>query len=370
MASNTELIEAFRTQSRACTELGSPFMASLLDAAAGEHEHSGSIAGLLASWPGDPVADAVPLRLAAGLHALVLSGTAPELAAVYPASGQATDPALVWRTALAAIEAHRSEVEGFLDSPPQTNEVGRSAVLLGGFLEVASATGGKPMRLLEIGASAGLNQAWDQYRYELGDAGQWGPPGSPVTIQAEWNGPQPSLDAPVQVAERAASDSAPVNIEDEQARLRLRAYVWADQPARMALLDAAIVVIRRLGLRVEQGEAAAWVTKQLRKKVEQGVTVLFHSIAWEYFPDETKALIRDAVDAAGREADMETPFAWLRLEPSAGSGPGGGQPELRLTLWPGGEERCLAQAHTHGPPVSWNGTGQDLTAPEASSPAV
>ncbi len=359
MASRTELIEAFRNQSRACAELGSPFMASLLETAAGELERSGSIAGLLASWLGDPVADAVPLRFAAALHALVLSGTAPELAAAYPSSGQATDPALVWRAALAAIEARRPDVESFLSSPPQTNEVGRSAAMLGGFLQIAKEAGGKPMRLLEIGASAGLNQPWDQYRYELGEAGQWGPSDSPVTVQAEWSGPQPPFDAAVKVAERAACDSAPVDPEDEQARLRLRAYVWADQPARMALLDAAVALVRRLGLRVEQGEAAAWVTERLRERAEDRVTVLFHSIAWEYFPDDTKTRIRDAVDAAGQDADMDAPFAWLRLEPPAGNGPGGGQPELRLTLWPDGKERCLAQAHTHGPPVCWYGAGED-----------
>jgi hypothetical protein len=81
--------------------------------------------------------------------------------------------------------------------------------------------------------------------------------------------------------------------------------------------------------------------------------VLYHSIAWEYFPEETKVQIQAAVEAAGQRADAESPFAWLRLEPPAGAAPGGAQPELRLTLWPGGRERCLAQAHTHGPPVRW-----------------
>jgi hypothetical protein len=360
MASGTELSEAFRNQSQSCAKLGSPFMASLLDAAADELERSGSIAGLLASWPGDPVADAVPLRLAAALHALVLSGTAPELAAVYPDSAKATNRGPVWRLARAAIDAHRPRVESFLSSPPQTNEVGRSAALLGGFLHIAKETGGRPMRLLEIGASAGLNQPWDQYRYDLGTVGQWGPPGSPVTLQATWEGPLPPLDAAVHVTDRGASDSAPVDLEDEEARLRLRAYVWADQPSRMVLLNAAMALTRRLGLRVEKGEAAVWVTKRLRERAAGQVTVLFHSIAWEYFPDETKMRIQEAARAAGERADVDAPFAWLRLEPPVGSGPGDGQPELRLTLWPGGEERCLAQAHTHGPPVQWYGAEEGM----------
>lgn len=157
-------------------------------------------------------------------------------------------------------------------------------MLLGGFLETARATGGRSMRLFEVGASAGLNQFWDQYRYDLGDATHWGDANSPVTVRAEWAGPLPPLDASAVVAERAASDSAPVDLEDSDARLRLRAYVWADQPARMALLDAAVALARRRGLRVEQGEAGAWVAERLRGRIEGQTTVLFHSIAWEVLP--------------------------------------------------------------------------------------
>lgn len=97
MTGNADLIEAFRAQSRACGKLGSPFMAALLNEAAGEMEHAGSISGLLASWPGHPVADAVPLRLAAALHALVLSDAAPELAALYPGAAQDAEAAAACR---------------------------------------------------------------------------------------------------------------------------------------------------------------------------------------------------------------------------------------------------------------------------------
>jgi hypothetical protein len=83
--------------------------------------------------------------------------------------------------------------------------------------------------------------------------------------------------------------------------------------------------------------------------------VLFHSIAWEYFPEETKSRISAAMDEAGQGADADSPLAWLRLEPPVDSGPGSGQPELRLTLWPEGHDQRLAQAHTHGPPVTWTG---------------
>jgi hypothetical protein len=355
MMGTATIINAFRTQSQACGASGSHFMAALLNEAANEIDHTGSICGLLASWPGDPVADAVPLRLAAALHALVLSKAAPDLAALYPASDQTADVSAVWRAALSAIVAHGSILNDFLQSPPQTNEVGRSAVLLGGFLEIARATNGRPMHMLEIGASAGLNQVWDRYRYDLDSRVRWGDPHASVVVTGAWHGPPPPLDAHVAVAGRAASDTEPVDLDDPDARLRLRAYVWADQPSRMALLDDAITLVRRMQLRVERAEAAGWVAHRLRERTKGRTTVLFHSIAWEYFSEETKSRISAAMDEAGQGADADSPLAWLRLEPPADSGPGSGQPELRLTLWPEGHDQRLAQAHTHGPPVTWTG---------------
>ena len=58
----------------------------------------------------------------------------------------------------------------YMDHEPQTNEVRRSACLIGGFLTIARESG-LPLRCFEVGASAGLNQLWDRFHYRLGDAG-------------------------------------------------------------------------------------------------------------------------------------------------------------------------------------------------------
>ena len=135
-----------------CSSLGSPFTAEPLTLLDEDGAADGVTARLLAGGPGDP------LRLAGALHALVLGGAAPKLAAYYPPNG-VRDPDRWRRAMLDALATHDVEAPRFLAFSPQTNEVGRSAVLVGGFHHVAR-RGGLPLRLLEIGASAGLNAIW------------------------------------------------------------------------------------------------------------------------------------------------------------------------------------------------------------------
>ena len=78
------VLAAFDTQVGWCEALGSPFTAAALRAVVADLAAGGTAAELTDRWPGDPVADALPLRFAGALHGLVLAGAAPELAAAYP----------------------------------------------------------------------------------------------------------------------------------------------------------------------------------------------------------------------------------------------------------------------------------------------
>src|SRR5206468_409136 len=104
----------------------------------------------------DPELSALALRLMAAVHRLVLEGKAPGLAPFYPSVGGTGPPGEAWPAFVSTLEAHPDEVIAGAARPCQTNEVGRSAALLLGFLEVARWKG-LPFRLLELGASAGLN---------------------------------------------------------------------------------------------------------------------------------------------------------------------------------------------------------------------
>ena len=152
-------------------------------------------------------------------------------------------------------------------------------MLVGGFLEIAKATG-LPLRCLEIGASAGLNTIWDRYHYRLG-AVDWGDPQSPVSLAPGWEGPSPPVDVPLCVIERHACDIAPIDLEHPAQRLRLRAYIWADQRERLSRLESAIDLARAHGPRVDRDDAADWVRTKLREtgRVERDRSLPFHHVA-------------------------------------------------------------------------------------------
>jgi hypothetical protein len=128
-------------------------------------------------------------------------------------------------------------------------------------------------------------------------------------------------------------------------------YVWPDQDARLERLRGAIAVARGVPAQLDRTAAGAAVAGL--RLTEGALTVLWHSITWQYLPDDERAAVRTGVDALGARADASSPFAHLTLEP-ARDGPGAPIRFLvRARTWPGGELAVLGECHPHGPPVNW-----------------
>ncbi|HEX3888455.1 MAG TPA: DUF2332 family protein [Phenylobacterium sp.] len=342
-----DVINALRLQAGFCRSLGSPLNADLLERATDDALAGGPVRGLLAPWEGQPLQAqfdaATPLRLIGSWHELALSGDDPAVSAAY----DALEADAIWAAVRVAMVERAGRLAAFMTHEPQTNEVRRSICLLGGFLEIAQATGGLPMRCFEIAASAGLNLSWDRYRYRMGEAA-WGDPAAAVRMDADWTGPAPPVDAPIEVIERAACDRRPTDLDDPVQRRRLMAYVWADQPERLARLRAAIAVTRTNRVHVEAADAADWVRAKVRPRAG-AATVLYHSVFWQYMTPQNRAALRALIGELGAAATADAPFAWLRMEPPEDMM----GMEVRLTLWPGGQERKLAEVHPHGAMVRW-----------------
>ena len=292
------VLDAFDKQIGWCEKLGSPFTARLLTILRDDIAAGGASAELALGWPGDPVADALALRMAGALHALALTGSAPALVPCYPPSAAPVEPLRPRRSRRRPRASKRhSCFSCFAPADERGWSIGRAGRRFSGDRQET----GLPLRCLEIGASAGLNTIWDRYHYRLGAVG-WGDPQSPVSLAPSWEGPSPPVDAPLRVIERHACDIAPVDLEDPAQRLRLRAYIWADQRERLSRLESAIDLARAHGPRVQRADAADWVRTKLREPAASSATVLYHSIMWQYhaagdsggYPRESRARRRSS----------------------------------------------------------------------------
>ena len=342
------LADVFREQAANCASLGSPFMGQLLTVLAEHWPGNSDLARVLDTYTGDigPRGHSLPLRVGGGLHALVLSGRDAGLAAVFPPH-TVSDDALC-TAVLDAIEANSAFLCDWVQSPPQTNEVRRSAALIPSAYLAASHFD-LPIMLSELGASGGLNLMWDRYAVEAGDV-SLGTDSPVLTLTPDWSGPVPTGPRP-NVVERAGVDLNPLDPRKSDDLLRMTAYLWADQPDRMQMTRTAAAV---MDAPIARADAIDWLETRLAAQPEGQLHMIQHTIAWQYFPAQAQTRGRTLIEAAGTRATETRPLAWLSMEDD-GYAPGKVGAALTLRLWPGDLHLNLGRVDFHGRWIKWNG---------------
>lgn len=344
MATEAEIRASFSEQARFCAALQAPFTALLCETLGGQLDRRTETGRRVLDWPGEPGAfgDALALRLCGGLHFLVMSDRSSDLALLYPPGPLPGVNTL--QDALVPVIAS-GKLLPWLDFPPQTNEVGRSAVLMSGLLAIA-ARFPLQIRLFELGASAGLNLALDRYLYQLGGYQVGKKMIHHPLFRPDWDGPPPP-GAEVRIVGRAGVDLNPARLPDDW--MKLCAYIWPDQPERSGRFMAAVEAVSNVPPQIDRGDAADWLEANLSIEPEVGITrVVMHSVAFQYFDPASQQRIAHRIETAGERASARAPVAWLRFEKE----PGEDVHSLRLRTWPGGE-RLLAFAHPHGQWIRW-----------------
>lgn len=290
----------------------------------------------------------MPLRLAGGFHHLLLTDADSRLLPVY--RGEVTDQASVDAIVAAVTADHDARLLPWLDGPPQTNEAGRSASFMAGLMWLSGRVGAR-FELNELGASAGINTMMDRYAYDLGGV-RFGPQASPMQIVPEWRGPPPPA-APVEIVSIRGCDRAIIDLADPDAAMRVKAYVWPENAARLARMETAIRLAAEKAPDLVEADAADWVEAVLAAPQQSDVTrVINHSIVWQYIPADRKARISAAIAAAGARATPDRPLAWMMLETNRATF----RHELQVQYWPGGGEPVLlGEAQAHGAFVEWRG---------------
>ena len=244
----------------------------------------------------------------------------------------------------------------------QTNETGRGVAWL---LPVAC-LGWPAVHLIELGASAGLNLVAERRGYRLVDGAEpervlleLGEGPAQFTMMARGffarsrhfsaaleNGDKsPDYERRVRILSRDGGDIHPFHLRDAADELTLAAYVWGDQPQRMARLREGIAALRAveqsdapvrlwplrlpdelpgflrqmndvIARPINRGMNPAADTQSALKRTEDAPhapIVLFNTIMTMYLPDRGASL-RSMVDEWARR--QAGPVLWLQWEPA------------------------------------------------------
>ena len=338
------LSDRFRQHAAVCS---SPLYAALMAAMADDWDAGGPTRAVCAGWDDAQPGSVVQLRLLAGLHRIVLRGDAPALAAYYRNLGGTLTPESAWPVARDVIAGHVDELRDGLALAPQTNEVGRAAALAVGLADAVARTGSARVRLLEVGASAGLNLLVDRYAVRLDDGRVLGDAGSPLLLDGAHGAIEP---VPLEVVQRRGCDLSPIDAGSPDGALLLSSYVWPDHAHRFERLQAALAIARRDPPRVEAASAGQWLEGALADEPADDVlTVVWQSITRMYWPAEELARVQAALDDAGRSLPR---LAHVAME--YGAADVGAQ--LTVDVWrdgaADGARTLLGGVHDHGLPVT------------------
>ena len=288
----------------------------------------------------------------AAVHLLLLKGTRHPLSLYYKSlSGSSLGTDDPYPTFRSFCLEYDEEIRSLISARMvQTNEVSRCACLVPAFVLVSRGSKGRPLYLVEIGASAGLNLLWDRYAYDYGEMRRCGDMNSPVQIKCavKGNSIPPLPERFPDVSARVGIDVNPLDVSDREHALWLRALVWPEHSERAELLRRALQVAR------------------------QNQPTLIRGDGVESLPAVIEAVPKDSVLCIIRMFTPIAPISRDRLSSSISSygakrdvfvvsskSHGRDESELLLRSFVNGikTEKCVAYFQNHGAWIEWLDAG-------------
>ena len=295
-----------------------------------------------------------PNMLFGAVQYLLLRGVEHPLAAHYPIVSGRQRPMLPATEAFRdfCLEHAAALAELLRTRRTQTNVVRRCTCLVPALSMVAREAAGRPLHLIDLGASAGLNLNFDRYgvRYTRGgrDMLRWGDEDAVVQLDAELRGDgEPLLVPEIPVAARIGVDLAPVNALDPDALLWLRALIWPEHVERHQRLVDAAEELRVQPVHLVDGDAADALAPLLAAAPADTALTVYTTVALYQF----SRAARERVEAALLEASRRRPIWRAALE-----GVEADTMELTVTRYRDGSAaptELLATASPHGWWLDW-----------------
>lgn len=290
-----------------------------------------------------------PNMLFAAVQYLLLGGVQHELREHYPILAEGAEPeSLAFPKFRDFCLTHRDEIAELVQTRwTQTCVLRRCACLLPAFAQVFRASG-RPLALLEVGPSAGLNLLWNRYRYEYRRGPSWGDPSSELLLDSERRGDTPLPDLPdsIETVWKTGVDLHPVDISDDDQVRWLRALIFPEHVERHAQMAAAIRIGRAHPPRLVEGDATERLPALLDQAPSDAALVVFGTHTLYQFPkDELRRLFKVLVGHGEKR-----PFQFVSME-----GSGAGHSQLLMTRYSDGRHEItkLAICNPHGHWIEW-----------------
>jgi hypothetical protein len=246
----------------------------------------------------------------------------------------------------------------------QTNEVGRTAAVLPA-LTVVHQHYERPLALIELGPSAGLNLFFDRYRVQYSNGTSAGPADSPVQLSCECLGPNapPVPTTPLPIASREGIDLNPMDVTDADDRRWLEACLWPGLDYRRDRLRAALELASVDPPRLHRGSAGEWLEHVLSNVPAEAVACVMSTWVLGYFSGDDRRQLKKILDTYAKTRPValvtgEYPGVVSWVPEPATKAPiddPRGASLLGVSCWDAGDldVRAVAWMQAHGTWLNW-----------------
>jgi hypothetical protein len=244
-----------------------------------------------------------PNLLFGAVHRLLLGGVQHPLRAYYDGTASVEDSLPVF---VDFCLKHADEIRAIVQVRlVQTNEVGRSALLLPAWYWITQHSG-QPLALIELGASAGLNLYADRYHVQYIHGTDYHPKEpSGVHLTCEVKGATlPDMSSPLNIQSRVGLDLNPLDVTEHEEEFWLKALIWPQQHQRIQRFQGAVAIMKQHPIPLLAGNALELLPKLLQA-IPQGVALcVFHTFVLYQFTSEMKSALENML----REHSKQRPI--------------------------------------------------------------
>ncbi|MBS4220107.1 DUF2332 domain-containing protein [Bacillus sp. FJAT-49711] len=202
--------------------------------------------------------------------------------------------------------AFKSDIINLLQTKRvQTNEVRRSAYLYPSFCYMYDKVK-KPLSLIEIGTSAGLQLLWDQYGYSYRNGHHYGDKTSKVQVTAEIRGKQfpARLEKIPPVASKVGLDLHVCDITNPKNALWLKSLIWPEHRDRVLLFEKAAQLFIENPVELIEGDGVTLLPDVVEQAPADSAICIFHTHVANQMPEELKHKLIKIIKTLGAQRDV------------------------------------------------------------------